>query len=74
MGIDRPHVTFGFRPRFVNDMVILKRESGGLLPKAQGNRVEGKLTGFNGWLLYRLCAFRGDPVRDSDLIGSLIPI
>ncbi len=30
-------------PRFVNDMVILKRESGGLLPKAQGNHAEGKV-------------------------------
>ena len=45
---------FEVSPRFVNDMVILKRESGGLLPKAQGNHAEGKLARFNGWLRDRL--------------------
>ena len=34
---------FRVSPRFVNDMVILKRASGGLLPKTQGNHAEGKL-------------------------------
>lgn len=35
-------------PRFVHDMVILKRESGGLLPKAQGNHAEGKVALISG--------------------------
>jgi hypothetical protein len=35
-------------PRFVNDMVILKRESGGLLPKAQGNHAKGKVALISG--------------------------
>jgi len=34
---------FRVSPRFMNDMVILKRESGGLLPKVQGNHSEGEL-------------------------------
>ena len=34
---------FRVSPRFVNDMVILKRASGGLLPQAQGNHAQGKL-------------------------------
>jgi len=40
-------------------MVILRRESGGLLPKAQGNHAEGKLARFNGWLRDRL-SVKGD--------------
>ena len=50
-------------PRFVNDMVILKRASGGLLPKTQGNHAEGKLARFNGWLRDRLAA-KGDLTLD----------
>ena len=45
---------FRVSPRFVNDMVILKRESGGLLPKVQGNHAEGKLAPCSGWLRDRL--------------------
>jgi transposase len=41
---------FRVSPRFVDDMVILKRESGDLLPKAQGNTAEGKLAPYVGWL------------------------
>jgi len=41
---------FRVSPRFVNDMVILKRGSGGLFPKPQGNHAAGKLARFNGWL------------------------
>ena len=37
-------------PRFVNDLVIPKRDSGGLLPKAQGNHAEGKPAPCAGWL------------------------
>ena len=36
--------------RFVNDMVIPKRDSGGLLPKAQGSRAEGRSARLDGWL------------------------
>ena len=54
---------FRVSPRFVNDMVILKRASGGLLPKAQGNRAEGKLAPFATWLRERLAA-RGDLTLD----------
>ena len=54
---------FRVSPRFVNDMVILKRASGGLLPKTQGNHAEGKLARFNGWLRDRLAA-KGDLTLD----------
>ena len=40
-----------------------KRESGGLLPKAQGNHAEGKLARFNGWLRDRL-KVKGDLTLD----------
>ena len=45
---------FRVSPRFVNDMVILKRESGGLLLQAQGNHAEGKLAPYAAWLRDRL--------------------
>jgi len=51
---------FRVSPRFVNDMVILKRDTGGLAPKAQGNHAEGKLARYGGWLRERL-AVKGDP-------------
>ena len=44
-------------------MVILKRESGGLLPKVQGNHAEGKLAPFATWLRERL-AVKGDLTLD----------
>ena len=50
-------------PRFVNDMVILKRESGGLVPKAQGNHAAGKLAPYAAWLRGRL-AQKGDLTLD----------
>ena len=37
---------FRVSPRFVNDMVILKPETGGLLPKKQGNAAPGKLSSY----------------------------
>ncbi len=37
---------FRVSPRFVNDMVILKRASRGLLPMVQGTHAEGKLVPF----------------------------
>ena len=45
---------FRVSPRFADDMVILKRESGGLLPQAQGNHAEGKLAPYAPWLRDRL--------------------
>ena len=45
---------FRVSPRFVNDMVILKRESGGLLAQAQGNHAAGKLAPNTAWLRDRL--------------------
>ena len=47
---------FRVSPRFVNDMVILKRESGGLLPKKQGNVAPGKLSPYAGWVQDRLAS------------------
>ncbi|KZL12458.1 hypothetical protein [Pseudovibrio sp. Ad26] len=41
--------------RFVNDMVILKRETGGLEPRAQGNGGGyGKLASLRGWIETRM--------------------
>ena len=42
--------------KFVNDMVRLKRESGSLAPKRQGNPGRGKLTGVKGWVERRITA------------------
>ena len=54
---------FRVSPRFVNDMVILKRQSGGLVPKVQGNHAEGKLARYSAWLRDRL-AQKGDLTLD----------
>ncbi|WP_405048082.1 helix-turn-helix domain-containing protein [Flexibacterium corallicola] len=40
--------------KFVNDMVRLKRETGSLLPKRQGNPGRGKLSGVKGRVRQRL--------------------
>jgi transposase len=45
---------FRVSPRFVNNMVILKRETGGLAPKRQGNQAAGKLAPFADWVRARL--------------------
>lgn len=42
--------------KFVNDMVRLKRESGALDPKRQGNPGRGKLTGVTEWVQGRIAA------------------
>ena len=54
---------FRVSPRFVNDMVILKRASGGLAPKRQGNHAEGKLAPYATWLRDRIAA-KGDLTLD----------
>ena len=40
--------------KFVNDMVRLKRETGSLSPKVQGNPGRGKLTGVKDWVAGRI--------------------
>jgi transposase len=40
--------------KFVNDMVRLKRETGALAPKPQGNPGRGKLTGVKDWVDRRI--------------------
>ena len=40
----------------MNDMVRLKRETGSLAPKRQGNPGRGKLTGVKGWVERRIAA------------------
>jgi transposase len=40
--------------KFVNDMVRLKRETGALDPKPQGNPGYGKLSDFKAWVLDRI--------------------
>ncbi len=43
--------------KFVNDMVILKRETGGLEPRAQGNGGgHGKLGRLRDWIMARMAA------------------
>ena len=54
---------FRVSPRFVNDMVILKRETGSLAPKPQGNHAEGKLAPYGAWVRERL-AIKGDLTLD----------
>jgi transposase len=42
--------------KFVNDMVRLRRETGSLQPKPQGNPGRGKLTGVRDWVKSRIDA------------------
>ena len=63
---------FRVSPRFVNDMVILKRESGGLLPQAQGNHAEGKLAPYAVWLRGRLVQ-KGDLTLD-EIVGEMAAV
>lgn len=60
---------FRVSPRFVNDMVLLKRETGGLVPKPQGNHAEGKLAPYGTWLRERLAA-QGDLTLD-EIVAEL---
>lgn len=55
---------FRVSPKFVNDMIKLRRETGGLAPKRQGNLGRaGKLRAFEGWVRGRL-AKQGDLTLD----------
>lgn len=54
---------FRVSPRFVNDLVILKRETGWLVPRRQGHRGGGKLSAHHGWVRERL-AHNGELTLD----------
>lgn len=60
---------FRVSPRFVNDMIKLRRETGGLSPKRQGNPGRGKLTAVADWVRARL-AKKGDLTLDA-LVAEL---
>lgn len=55
---------FRVSPRFVNDMIILRRETGGLDPRKQGNPGRGKLTDIAPWVRQRV-AQQGDLTADA---------
>jgi transposase len=55
---------FRVSPKFVNEMIKLRRETGGLAAKAQGNQGGcGKLSDLDGWARARLAA-KGDLTLD----------
>lgn len=61
---------FRVSPRFVNDLVKLRRETGSLAPRRQGNGGgHGKLAGVMGWLEARV-ASKGE-ITLSELAGEL---
>ena len=58
---------FRVSPKFTNDMVKLKRATGGLVPKPRGKRWHGKLAGLAGWgtaLLTARPSLTLDEIRD----------
>lgn len=55
---------FRVSPRFVNDMINLRRETGGLEAKRQGNPGRGKLSDVAPWVRERLAA-QGDLTLDA---------
>ncbi|MBM3606306.1 MAG: transposase [Alphaproteobacteria bacterium] len=56
--------------KFVNDMVILKRETGGLAPRVQGHGGgHGKLVGVGDWITARMKA--KPDLTLNDLVGEL---
>lgn len=58
---------FRVSPRFVNDMVILKREHGGLEVKARGGRRRSKLAPYEDWMQARLIE-KGDLTLDEIVV------
>ncbi len=54
--------------KFVNDMVKLKRETGGLAPKRQGNSGRGKLSGVADWVRGRV-AGKGEVTLDELVVA-----
>lgn len=55
---------FRVSPRFINDIIILRRETGGLDPKRQGNPGRGKLAEVAPWVRQRI-AEQGDLTADA---------
>lgn len=61
---------FRVSPKFVNDLVKLRRETGSLAPRRQGNGGgHGKLAGVTGWIAARVAA-RGEITLD-ELVAEL---
>ncbi len=61
---------FRVSPKFVNDLVKLRRETGFLTPRQQGNGGgHGKLAGVTGWLKARVTA-KGEITLD-ELVAEL---
>ena len=61
---------FRVSPKFVNDLVKLRRETGGLTARRQGNGGgHGKLTGVTGWLKARVTV-KGEITLD-ELVAEL---
>ena len=58
---------FRVSPRFVNDMINLRRETGGLAPKRQGNPGRGKLSDVTDWVRARI-EEKGDLTLDALVI------
>ena len=54
-------------PKFVNDLVILRRETGALAPRPQGNHAVGKLAPYDNWLRERLVV-KGDLTLDEIVV------
>lgn len=54
---------FRVSPRFVNNLVILKRETGSLAPRRQGHIGGGKLSSHHHWLKERMLG-DGEPTLD----------
>ena len=54
---------FRVSPRFVNDLVILKRETGSISPRRQGHLGGGKLALHHDWLNARMTR-DGEPTLD----------
>ena len=63
---------FGVSPKFVNDMVILKRDSGGLVPQRQGHSGDGKLAPYGVWVRDRL-ASKADLTLD-EIVAELASV
>jgi len=55
---------FSVSVRFVNDMVKLRRETGSLAPKKQGNPGKGKLSPYEDWVRGRISE-QGDLTLDA---------
>lgn len=61
---------FRVSPKFVNDLVKLRRETGSFAPRRQGNGGgHGKLTGLTDWIVARVAA-KGEITLD-EFVGEM---